>query len=799
MDGTRGARALALGAGLALAAGMGVMATARMAKAQAAQTSVAFVYAPPRQLYVNFWVPGAYAPGDFSLTLNGQKTPFHVVGQSTLSVQSPILFGSGLYRLSGSLTLPQNSSAIFPAAASVMVVNHSGMPNFAPPALDQSSAVALDAINALRQEESLAPVAWSSSLELAALHHRAYLSAHHSSTNLWREQWAKTDFTGTSPRARANLSGYLGDVVKEWDGTGVAVNPLSVVSQLNHGVLGRFFLMDGALLRMGLAIQPEGTPVIDTGALAPSPLMANILADPGPNAVEVPTAWANRRGQSPWANAPAVTGYPVMVMLQGWNVSQPFSLQLSTASGMPVAAHIVADPMNPAMAALIPMQPLNAGQRYQVSASVVGSDPLNATTVRKHLRYQFSTVPSGLSLSTINHRRRLTLGQSTLVQLSLVSSLGAPVHVGASVHWKAGPGLKVVARTHRISPSGLAEALVVATHSGASDLRAMVGEARQVMPLTVITPRKSAYGVKTTRISGKSRLATVAAIAEATLRVSRRPSGQAILLAQNASEPIETLLLAPLAHALDAPLLLTENAGKLGPSTRRALTAMHVTRVLLVGANRQLVASLPASMKVIGRLAAKGPVSLAQEVGAQLEASGHPYHQAFVVANQSQAWADGLSIGPVAASQDLPIFLLDAQGQIPAVERSAFSPVHETFAIGAAERFANHLPGGVGMVGVNRYDTAILANHEFYSNGVAGVILASALPGHLMVGFAAADLAAHLGVPIIPTPPGTLSLPLQSWLSQLHFKASSKLTVIGGLSDVSPGVVGMVKGIASGG
>ena len=185
MDGTRSARALALGVGLAAAAGIGVMATARMAKAQAAQSSVAFVYTPPRQLYLNFWVPGSYAPGDFSLTLNDQKTSFHVVGQSTLSVQSPVLFGPGLYRLSGSLTLPQNSSAIFPASASVMVVNHAAMSNFAPPALDQSSSVALDAINALRQAASLSPVAWSSSLELAALHHRAYLSAHHPD-HTWR-------------------------------------------------------------------------------------------------------------------------------------------------------------------------------------------------------------------------------------------------------------------------------------------------------------------------------------------------------------------------------------------------------------------------------------------------------------------------------------------------------------------------------------------------------------------------------------------------------------------------------------
>ncbi len=799
MVGTAIKTGVVLGVGLALGFAVSGVGLGPRTKAAGGLDPVSWVYTPPRELYLNFWVPGTYSRQAFGVTLNGQKVNFNVADQSTLSLESPLPFGTGEYTVAGTLTLPHVAGAVFPAATTVDVADRADKPRWSPVALDASTAVALDAMNTWRAASGQSAFVWSSSLQLAADHHRAYRAAHPANTtDLSLEASGASDFTGTTPLARATLAGYLGSGVSEWNGTRVARNPLAVVAELAHGVFGRFFWLNAAATRIGLAVDPQGMPVIDSGVEEPNPIMANIVADPGPHADDVPTAWDDREDPNPWPHGPNLTGYPIVVMLEGWNLTGPFSIQLTTSQGVLVPSHLVAPTAYPGLVALIPERPLQPGRVYDVAASVEASDPLTAISNTKRLTYRFRTAAAGLTLKTVSGSANVAIGHTTLVQLTSLNHVGVPKGVGQRVQWQVGPGLEVVARTQKISPSGLAEALILAKGSArTSGILVRVGSKDAHLKLTVrgAGDRPGVANVKARRLIAQSRLATVAAIAEETARVSKVAPQEAILLAQNPADSVETLLLEPLAHALNAPLLLTETGSKLGLSTRRVLILMHITRVFLVNGKASLGKSLPSGIRVVGHLDAKGPVALAAEVASALAATGHPYHQAMVILNRSQDWADGLSVGPVAAAWDLPILFVTASGQIPAPERRAFRTVTQTFVVGAAVAARPDLPQMMDLAGNNRYDTALLVDHEFFPNGLSALILTSALPGHVMPAFASVDLAAWLRAPIVLMAGPTLSLPTQSWLAQVHWSTAPKLEVIGAFAAVPKAAVAMVRGL----
>jgi hypothetical protein len=91
--------------GLALAAA-GALTVIGQAAAQASAGPLTYVYTPPRQLSLNFWVPGDYTERNFNVRLNGLSIPFTVAYDSNLLVSSQSPFGPGTYTLSGSPALP---------------------------------------------------------------------------------------------------------------------------------------------------------------------------------------------------------------------------------------------------------------------------------------------------------------------------------------------------------------------------------------------------------------------------------------------------------------------------------------------------------------------------------------------------------------------------------------------------------------------------------------------------------------------------------------------------------------------
>ncbi len=767
----------------------GLLSVAHAASYSAA--SPAWVYTPPRRLALNFWVPGTHSSNDFTVNLNGQPAAFRVPAQSMVVVGSDAPFAPGTYTLSGTLRLPTSPMAVFPATTTV-TVRPSPSSAWMVRALGAQSATVLSALNAYRKAAGLPSVIWSAGLQLAAWHHQAYLNGHPNQAPSPNEMPGKPGYTGETPLARATHAGYLGPYVSEWDGAAAVLNPLAAVIGLINGPQ-RAFLINPALTRLGLAVTPRSFPVLDGGVVEPNPLMAQMLAYPGPGMHDVPTA--GEPGSPAVREGASLTGYPVSLELQGWNILGPFHVTLTTR-GEQVAGRLVSS-QHAGQVTWIPAHPLPPGRRYLVTASVEAANPLTAAASTKTLTYGFHTVPAGLILSPVGQGPRLRVGHTLLLQLSSTTADGLPAHVGQAIRWQVGSGLRLAAFTRRVAANGLAMALVIGEHVTESRLRASVGSQQTNLPLSVTSSVAASLSAvpEATRVTGPNRVAIVAKMAQQAALVAAQPPTTAILLAQNPAAAMETAVLAPLSRMWNAPLFLTKSGSSLGIYTRAGLSALDIRHVILLGASPKLAATLPPGINVEQSIVPSGPVSLAAWVASQLKMAPHPYHQALVVANRTADWSDAIVAAPVAATDGVPIVLLNAQGQVPAAESAAMAPVRQSFVIGAAARLHPALPGAMDLAGRTRFDTSVLVAHEFYANRLPGVVLASGEPGHAVPALTAGLLAANLKMPIVLTPNHGPTLTEAAWLSQVRWSASPSVFVIGGSQAVSTGTVERIRGL----
>ncbi len=746
-------------------------------------TSTRWVYTPPRRLALDFWVPGKFVANDFTVNLNGKPVTFRLPAQSTVMVGAQAPFAPGTYTLSGTLTLPQSPTAVFPASTTVTVVA-SPSPTWSVRALGTESATALSALNAYRKAAALPPLIWSQALQLAASHQQAYLNHHPQQAPSPNETPNKPGYTGQTALARAVHAGYFGSYVSEWDGAAAVLNPLAAVAGLVNGAQ-RGFVINPALTRLGLAVTPRSFPVLDGGVVEPNPLITQMVAYPRSAMRDVPTV-----GEAGKAGAP-LTGYPVTLVLQGWNVLGPFHVTMTTARGERVVGKLMPSPHSGEVT-WIPAHPLQPGQSYRLSASVEAANPLTTTIATKTLTDTFHTVAAGLILSPVGQGTRFRVGHALLLQLSSITAGGRPTKVGQAIHWQVGSGLRLVAYTRHIAADGLALALVVGQRAANSQVRAAVGSQQTILPLAVTSPpAASSSAPSATRLTGPNRLAMVAQIAQQAALRGAHPPTTAILLAQNPATAIEAALLAPLSRMWNAPLFLTKSGSHLGIYTRASLSALGIQHVVLVGASPRLAAALPAGVNVQQSIAPAGPVALAAWVASQLKA----YQRVLVVENRPADWTDAMVASPVAAKNGMPIVLLNAQGQLPAAERPAMARVKQSFVIGAAARLRPQLPGAMDLAGRTRFDTAVLVAHEFYPNRLPGVVLASGEPGHTVPALTAGWLAANLKMPLVVVPGQGPTVAETAWLSQLRWLAPPRVFVIGGTGAVSIGAVKQIRGL----
>ncbi len=246
----------------------------------------------------------------------------------------------------------------------------------------------------------------------------------------------------------------------------------------------------------------------------------------------------------------------------------------------------------------------------------------------------------------------------------------------------------------------------------------------------------------------------------------------------------------PLAAAKNAPLLLSRTAS-LDPRVRA-----EIDRVITPGDG---VLSTGDTVYILG-----GTSAISQEVEDELSGAGYEvvrlegptrFETAVAIAGETNAspdtvfiarshdFADGLVAGAAAAKQNGVVVLTRADTSNAVTDAYlATQPEAKQFAIGGGA--ARAYPDADGIVGDNRYATAVAAAKKFFSSPeLLGIARGDDFPDAL-TGGANAALA---GAPILLTPPTSLSVDTRGYLCEVRGSATEG-RIYGGTAAVSGAV-----------
>jgi len=212
--------------------------------------------------------------------------------------------------------------------------------------------------------------------------------------------------------------------------------------------------------------------------------------------------------------------------------------------------------------------------------------------------------------------------------------------------------------------------------------------------------------LETTRAEGPDRYATAAAAS----RSAFSPDVPSVVIASGENWP-DALCAAPLAAALDGPVLLTR-ATRIPAATRDELLRLRPGHVTVIGGTGAVSASvvsdisklLPAA--AVERVFAQDRYGTAAAVATRVGAAGG---RAMVASGET--YADALSGAPVAAANGWPI-LLTRRTDVPAVTLQALTTlgVAQTFVLGGTGAVGDaaeaRLPGPTRLAGQDRWHTS---------------------------------------------------------------------------------------------
>lgn len=220
-------------------------------------------------------------------------------------------------------------------------------------------------------------------------------------------------------------------------------------------------------------------------------------------------------------------------------------------------------------------------------------------------------------------------------------------------------------------------------------------------------------------VEGQKAVATAVAMANTAF-----PHGAytAIVTSGELSHLVDAVTAAPLAGLLHAPILLTASDDAVGSTTLDALKALHVKRVVLIGAvNNPTIKTALAGYKISG-ISGKTRFDTAANVAKAVEAERKTVSPVvFVASGEDANLTDALTVDPVAAALRAPVLLVAPTGGVPAAERPVRASARTTYVVGVAAGYHLRIKGAVTLAGVDRYTTADLVNQRFFPHP-AGVV-----------------------------------------------------------------------------
>jgi putative cell wall-binding protein len=303
---------------------------------------------------------------------------------------------------------------------------------------------------------------------------------------------------------------------------------------------------------------------------------------------------------------------------------------------------------------------------------------------------------------------------------------GGAVTATSPVWTSASPGTRTVTAT--IDPDGTV---------------AQLGTGRRAASSTFAVP--GGTGTLLDRHAGSSRIETAVAVSGRS-----RESADTVVIAR-ADDPADALAGAPLAAALNAPLLLSGRDG-LSAGTAEEVRRLGATEAVLLGgeaalgdAVRRDLQHVEVGVHEVRRLAGPNRHATAASIAGELPDAD----RVFVVRADAGGFADAIGVSGLAAALEAPI-LLTQPGTLPPETAGALDADRDVVVIGgpaavsaAVAEAIDALAGDVRRVaGTDRYATSAAVARDALSadldRGVAWVATGADFPDGLVAGPAAA-------------------------------------------------------------
>lgn len=282
-----------------------------------------------------------------------------------------------------------------------------------------------------------------------------------------------------------------------------------------------------------------------------------------------------------------------------------------------------------------------------------------------------------------------------------------------------------------------------------------------------------------TRLGGATRYDTAAEIARNSW------SADTVVITDGENFP-DALAGAPLAYALDAPILLSKRSSLPRP-TMEVISELTPKKAVILGGTGAVPASVVDQLKSLGiqefeRIGGQNRFETAMLIADKLRTLNGVPEKAVIAYGKD--FPDALAVASIAAEKGYPI-LLSERNSIPAETQKGLAGVTETIVVGGegviSQKVFDKLPGASRFGGADRFATAnkitqMLGGHKaFYLANGRG--FADALAGSVA---AAKDGAELLLVEQKKMPDGTRNI--------LNANVSSNTVILGGEGVVGSGI-----------
>ncbi|CAB1129466.1 exported protein of unknown function [Candidatus Hydrogenisulfobacillus filiaventi] len=353
-------------------------------------------------------------------------------------------------------------------------------------------------------------------------------------------------------------------------------------------------------------------------------------------------------------------------------------------------------------------------------------------------------------------------------------------------------------RKRMLAASGLGALVVTTAACGA----APAPQTQAARPAAVTT---ASLTQTATRLAGSTRAGTALAIAK-----EQYPTGAStVILASGADQNLfDPLVAGPLAYALKAPILLTNTATALNPTTATGLQELGAKTVILVGAdnNATLQHVLTSQGYTVTGYGSSDQYATATAVAqALLKATGQSsFSTVFITSGNPANVVDALSGGSPAAMMKAPILLapsaVNGQTALPASEAALAAQATTAYQLGAmAFATVTNLPTGANVVDLgeqDRFGTSWAVNFHFFPSPTE-VFVANGAQAHIVDALAATPYAAAMEAPVLLVNDGAVPTHANRYLSTLAPGTFSVVT-FGGSASIPSGVGHKMQGMGGG-